>query len=180
MEKAVHLIQDKLKSHQKVLGEWTHPKRLTVDPMEACIRIDELKMDGNKMIGKAKVLDGLPKGELLKGLLQNDILMPVSTRGTGKLVKNPDFFLVENFNLITVDVVSDPSCPTATPDLVMENVNWLHDIGVLTDVEAELLETVQQTQSADEVKQIHRDLFQSLFNDVENNFKNYLLNILKK
>lgn len=90
------------------LGESEHPNRITVDPFKAVMRIVEIKMDdrGN-VVGKAKILnDNSPETNKLKALIDEGMKIGVSSRGVGKVGKNG---IIEEFNLTTWDIVSDPS-----------------------------------------------------------------------
>jgi hypothetical protein len=118
------------------LGEYQHPPRATVDPMEAVIRIVELKMtDDNKVWGKAKILnDNSPKTNKLKALIDEGYQIGVSTRGVGKLGYAGT---VEQFNFITVDVVDMPSDYNA----MLTGVNEGFINGVLEQKEFDLNES---------------------------------------
>ena len=92
------------------LCEWEHPARGAVDPMQAVACIDKLYIQGNKVLGEATILDN-EKGNQLKTLIDNGIKLSVSSRGTGKVGHNG---VVESFNLITYDLVANPSDYNAT------------------------------------------------------------------
>lgn len=105
-ENQVQKYQDTLKSGSiNRLMEWEHPPRNTVDPMQAVACIDKLYIQDNRVLGEATILDN-EKGNQLKCLIDNGIKISVSSRGTGKVGANG---IVENFNLITYDIVSAPS-----------------------------------------------------------------------
>lgn len=88
------------------LCEWQHPERTSVDPMEAVAAINSLEIseDGKYVIGEATLLNN-PKANQLKSLIDNGIKLSVSSRGTGTVRNN----VVENFDLITYDLVDNPS-----------------------------------------------------------------------
>lgn len=89
------------------LGEWEHPPRTTIDPMKAVMRIQELKIDGDYVWGKAKILDNdLPETKQLKALINEGMKIGVSSRGVGKVGSNG---VVESFKLICYDAVANPS-----------------------------------------------------------------------
>lgn len=101
------------------LGEYQHPPRSTVDPMKAVIRITELsfKDDGNVWI-KAKILnDNSEQTNKLKGLIKEGIKIGISTRGVGKVSATG---IVEDFKLITADIVDMPSDYNAMLNGVVE------------------------------------------------------------
>ena len=98
------------------LMEWEHPSRTNVDPMQAVAKIESLKIEGNYVIGEAVLLNN-EKAQQLKSLIDNGIKISVSSRGVGN-VKNG---IVEDFKLITYDLVSDPSDYNATMNGVCES-----------------------------------------------------------
>ena len=105
-EREVLKYQDTIKSGSiNRLCEWEHPARNTVDPMQAVACINKLWVEGNKVLGEATILDN-ERGNQLKSLIDNGIKISVSSRGTGKVGAGG---VVENFNLITYDLVSAPS-----------------------------------------------------------------------
>ena len=109
-ESNVKKYQDIIKSGSiNRLCEWEHPERGTVDPMEAVAAINKLEINGKYVMGEATLLDN-PRANQLKSLIDNGIKLSVSSRGSGK-VKNG---IVEEFNLITYDLVSAPSDYNAT------------------------------------------------------------------
>ena len=126
MTKACDKIQASIKSKKKLFGEMHHPKTAEIDFDRAAIRIDELYMEGNDLMGKAKICRGMPKGDLLYAMVAyHNSVPPVSTRSTGSLTEQRQLnrFLVGNLNFITVDIVNAQSAPGATPDAICENVN---------------------------------------------------------
>ena len=98
------------------LMEWEHPSRTNVDPMQAVAKIESLKIEGNYVIGEAVLLNN-EKAQQLKSLIDNGIKISVSSRG----VCNVRNGIVENFKLITYDLVSDPSDYNATMNGVCES-----------------------------------------------------------
>lgn len=98
------------------LMEWEHPARTVVDPMEAVAKITKLKIQDNFVMGEALLLDN-PKANQLKTLIDNNIKVSVSSRGVGS-VKNG---IVENFKLVTYDLVAAPSDYNATMNGLVES-----------------------------------------------------------
>lgn len=126
-EREVKKYQDVIKSGAiNRLCEWEHPERGDVDPMEAVAAITKLEVVGNYVMGEAVLLDN-PKANQLKSLIDNGIKISVSSRGSGT-VKNG---IVENFNLITYDLVSRPSDYNATMEgsAIYESVKDFEIIG---------------------------------------------------
>lgn len=122
-----HLIEREVKKFQgliesrEALGEMNHPTdRAEINPREASILVTELKMDGNLAMGKAKVLS-TPMGKLLEALISDGVRMGVSSRGTGNLLE--DNIVADDFNLICIDSVYQPSAQVAYMDAIYESVN---------------------------------------------------------
>jgi len=109
------------------LMEWEHPARTTVDPMEAVAKMSSLKIKDNYVYGEAVLLDN-PKANQLKSLIDNKVKINVSSRGLGS-VKNG---IVENFKLITYDIVSAPSDFNASMNGMVESYQL--NEGIITDL----------------------------------------------
>jgi len=114
------------------LGEWQHPARSTVDPIKAVMRITELafKDDGNVWV-KAKILnDNTEITNKLKGLIKEGVKIGISTRGVGKVSATG---IVEDFKLITADLVDMPSDYNAMLNGVVEG--YVFENGIMLDKE---------------------------------------------
>ena len=121
-EREVAAYQTKInENHVQTLGEWEHPARADVDPMKAVIKITELKLDGDYVYGKAKILDN-PEGERLKVLIDEGIKIDISSRGVGSVGKNG---IVEEFKLITYDLVSKASNPGSHLTGIVEGQSYM-------------------------------------------------------
>ena len=117
-------IEEKVNS-QRALGELNHPADPIVNLERVSHLITELSVDGNHILGKAKVLD-TPCGNIVKGLVDGGVKLGVSSRGVGSLIQKEGYSLVgEDFQLAAIDVVYDPSAPKAFVDMVMESVDWV-------------------------------------------------------
>jgi len=112
----------------RALGELNHPASPQVNPERACIRICELRRDGNNFVGKALVLN-TPMGSIVRGIMEGGGKLGVSSRGMGTLKKSGMVTEVQNdFRLATAaDVVSDPSAPDAFVNGIMEDTEWFLD-----------------------------------------------------
>lgn len=120
-------IKEKV-STNRALGELNHPASPQVNPERACIRICELKRDGNNFMGKALVLN-TPMGNIVRGIMEGGGQIGVSSRGMGTLKQSGMVTEVQSdFRLATAaDVVSDPSAPDAFVNGIMEDVEWFFD-----------------------------------------------------
>jgi hypothetical protein len=112
----------------RAIGEIDHPQSPTPSPKAASHIIESLEFDGNNVIGRARVLESLPQGKILKGLLDEGISLGVSTRGLGKFHESKNgASIIDAFKLFAVDVVINPSAPDAFVNGVYEGKEWALD-----------------------------------------------------
>lgn len=139
-EKEVARYQDELRNKTiNTLGEYNHPPRSEIDPMKAVIRITELKIDGNHVFGKAKILNNnSPETEQLKALIKEGMKIGISSRGVGSVNEQG---VVQSFKLITYDVVPNPSDYNANLDGLTEGA--LLENGIVKNIEYSLNESGQ-------------------------------------
>ena len=125
LEKETKRYVDEKVSTQRALGELNHPADPSVNLERVSHMITELNVDGNNIMGKAKVLN-TPCGNIVRGLVDGGVKLGVSSRGVGSLIQKQDYSMVgEDFQLSAIDVVYDPSAPKAFVEMVMESVDWL-------------------------------------------------------
>jgi hypothetical protein len=151
MEEAVSVFNNDLVVKNRALGELNHPPRLNIDPAEACHLITELKWDGANVIGKARILEGTPKGAILKGLVEGGVCMGVSSRAAGSVKKNRQGIneVQKDLRFSAVDAVSDPSAPDAFVHGLMEGVSWIYENGIfIQDQGQRIEEAVKEVKNA--------------------------------
>ena len=163
MEKAINSYNDKQVSKGRAVGELNHPEGPTVNLDKVSHKIEELKFQGNDVMGKATVLN-TPMGMIVQGLLDGGVQLGVSTRGMGSLVNQNNVMVVkDDFILNAIDIVQDPSAPSAFVNGVMEGVDWIWNNGILEAQTIEKMET--------EIKKAPRkDLYEVQVRE----FKNFL------
>ena len=115
---SVDSINKRIAEGQTVYGELNHPDNLTIDLNNVSHIITEMKMDGANAIGNARIIEGHPKGQIVKAILNAGGKLGVSSRGSGNVIEGR----VSGFSLVTVDVVATPSAPNAYPSQVMESL----------------------------------------------------------
>lgn len=163
MEGAVDKYVTEQVSQNRAVGELNHPEGPTVNLDKVSHKITELSWKGNDVVGKAQVLD-TPMGNIVKGLLEGGVQLGVSTRGMGSLEeKNGIMFVKDDFVLNTVDIVQDPSAPTAFVNGIMEGVEWVWNNGIIESQVIEQMET--------EIKKAPRS---DLYEVQTREFKNFL------
>ena len=119
IEKAVSTINDSLKEGYSVLGELDHPEDLKINLDRVCHMIQKMWMDGPNGYGKLKILP-TPMGNLVTTMLQAGVKLGVSSRGSGNV--NESSGHVSDFDIVTVDIVAQPSAPNAYPKAVYEGL----------------------------------------------------------
>ena len=128
MYSEVARYSDEFISTKRALGELNHPTTAEVDLGRACHMITELKMDGNVVFGKSKVLTNTPCGKIVEGLIQDGVQVGVSSRALGKLTPmegKSDVNVVEEMKLIAIDCVADPSFPKAFVNGILESKQFI-------------------------------------------------------
>lgn len=111
----------------RAVGELNHPESPSINLDKVSHRITNLSWDGNDVRGKALVLN-TPMGIIVKGLLEGGCQLGVSSRGMGTVnEKNGKTTVNDDFVLSTVDIVQDPSAPSAFVNGIMESVDWVYD-----------------------------------------------------
>lgn len=124
LESAVKKYVDEQVTTDRAVGELNHPNSPTIDYKEVSHRITELYWSGNDVMGKALILD-TPNGKIVQSLLDGGVKIGVSTRGMGTVANKGGVNMVnEDFVLNTVDIVQDPSAPSAYVNGIMEGVDW--------------------------------------------------------
>ena len=118
--KAVKTLNDQIAGGYSVLGEVDHPQDLKINLDRVSHMITEMWMEGSNGIGKLKIMP-TPMGQLVKTLVESGVKLGVSSRGSGEVSENGTG-QVSNFEIITVDVVAQPSAPGAYPTPIYEHL----------------------------------------------------------
>ena len=116
---AVKTLKDQISGGYSVLGEVDHPDDLKVNLDRVSHMITDCWMDGPNGFGKMKILP-TPMGNLVKTMLESGVKLGVSSRGSGNV--NDSNGEVSDFEIITVDVVAQPSAPGAYPTPIYEHL----------------------------------------------------------
>ena len=117
--KAVDTINEQIKTGHSVLGEVDHPDDLKINLDRVSHMIEKMWMEGPAGMGTLKILP-TPMGELVKTMLTNGVKLGVSSRGSGNV--NDANGHVSDFEIVTVDVVAQPSAPNAYPTAIYEGL----------------------------------------------------------
>jgi len=118
--RAVKTLNDQISGGFSVLGEVDHPDGLNVNLDRVSHMITEMWMDDANGYGKLKILP-TPMGNLVKTMLESGVKLGVSSRGSGNVSEDGNN-TVSDFEIITVDVVAQPSAPGAYPTPIYEHL----------------------------------------------------------
>lgn len=116
---AVKTLGDQIRNGYSVLGEIDHPDDLKVNLDRVSHMITDVWMDGPNGYGKMKILP-TPMGNIVKTMFESGVKLGVSSRGSGNV--NEGTGEVSDFEIITVDIVAQPSAPGAYPTPVYEHL----------------------------------------------------------
>ena len=155
--RAVNTITEQIKNGQSVLGEVDHPDDLKVNLDRVSHMIQHMWMDGDDGYGKLKILP-TPMGQLVKTMLDAGVKLGVSSRGSGNV--NDHTGHVSDFEIVTVDVVAQPSAPNAYPTAVYEglmNMKYGHRV----------LEIAKEAGSDDKVQRYLKQEIKRLIKDLK-------------
>ena len=119
IERAVKTLNEQITGGYSVLGEVDHPDDLKVNLDRVSHMITEMWMDGPNGFGKLKILP-TPMGNLVRTMLESGVKLGVSSRGSGNV--NEANGHVSDFEIVTVDVVAQPSAPNAYPKAIYEGL----------------------------------------------------------
>jgi hypothetical protein len=115
---AVANIKERLNQGYSVLGEADHPENLTVNLDRVSHMITDMWMDGPNGLGKLKITP-TPMGKIVTTLSESGVKLGVSSRGSGNVNESGE---VQGFEIITVDIVAQPSAPDAYPKAIYEGL----------------------------------------------------------
>jgi hypothetical protein len=118
ISRAVTTLNEQIAEGYSVLGEVDHPDGLQINLDRVCIMVESMWMDESNGYGKLKVLP-TPMGGLVRTMLESGVKLGVSSRGSGEVDGQGN---VNGFEIITVDVVAQPSAPGAYPTPIYEHL----------------------------------------------------------
>ena len=116
--RAVKTLNDQIETGYSVLGEVDHPEGLNINLDRVSHMMTNMWMEENNGYGKMKILP-TPMGQLVKTMLESGVKLGVSSRGSGEVNESGD---LSGFEIITVDVVAQPSAPGAYPTPIYEHL----------------------------------------------------------
>lgn len=153
---AVKQLNDQIVQGNSVLGEVDHPDDLKVNLDRVSHMVEDMWMDGPNGYGKLKILP-TPMGQLVKTMLESGVKLGVSSRGSGNVSEGSGN--VSDFEIVTVDVVAQPSAPNAYPKAIYEGLlNMRNGHNVLAIAKEANGDIKVQKYLKDEVVRLIKDL----------------------
>jgi hypothetical protein len=156
IESAVETLNKQITEGYSVLGEVDHPDDLKINLDRVSHMITQMWMDGANGFGKLKILP-TPMGQLVSTMLESGVKLGVSSRGSGNV--NDMNGQVSDFEIVTVDIVAQPSAPNAYPKAIYEGMmNMRHGHRVLDIAKDVQNDKKVQRYLQEEVKRLIKDL----------------------
>jgi len=108
--------------NNNLLGELDHPERFEVALGNVSHRVSELWYDQAKrqVLGRIEILDGTPKGQIAKTLLEAGVPLSISSRAAGTVNEDKTVAIQQ---IYTYDLVAKPGFESAQLHSVNENAN---------------------------------------------------------
>ena len=157
IETAVGTLNEQITSGYSVLGEVDHPDDLKINLDRVSHMIEKMWMDGPTGRGKLKVLP-TPMGKLVEAMITSGVKLGVSSRGSGNV--NEGSGHVSDFEIITVDIVAQPSAPHAYPKAIYEGLMNMRG-------GAQVFETAREAAQDQKVQKYLKEGIQALIKDLK-------------
>lgn len=116
--KAVESVRTRLTKGETVMGELDHPEELQINLDRVSHIITDMHVDDANGLGKLKIIE-TPMGNIARALLKAGAKLGVSSRGSGNVSESGN---VSDFDIVTVDIVAQPSAPDAYPKTIYESL----------------------------------------------------------
>ena len=156
IENAVNTLNEQISGGLSVLGEVDHPDDLKINLDRVSHMITQMWMDGANGFGKLKILP-TPMGQLVSTMLESGVKLGVSSRGSGNV--DDASGKVSDFEIVTVDIVAQPSAPNAYPKAIYEGMmNMRHGHRVLDIAKDAQNDIKVQRYLKEEVMRLIKDL----------------------
>jgi len=119
IRRAVGTLMEQIKRDIPVLGEIDHPDDLKINLDRVSHLITDMYIDGPNGIGTLKIIP-TPMGNTIGAMLGAGVKLGVSSRGSGNVDDMNG--RVSDFEIVTVDIVAQPSAPNAYPKAIYEGL----------------------------------------------------------
>lgn len=116
--RAVQSLNEQISGGYSVLGEADHPQDLKINLDRVSHMVTKMWVEQTNGYGKLKILP-TPMGQLVQTMVESGVKLGVSSRGSGDVDESGN---VKDFEIITVDIVAQPSAPGAYPTPIYEHL----------------------------------------------------------
>jgi len=144
---AVNNLKESIAATNGVMGELDHPTTISLNLDRVSHIIKDIRMEGNNAIGRAEIIN-TPMGNIARELIKSGVHLGVSSRGTGSVNEGK----VSGFNVVTVDIVANPSAQGAVPNAIYESLDNKQGRKIMTLSEAVRTDPAAQKYFAAEFK----------------------------
>ena len=134
MEREVNRYYKEFVLTKRAVSDLDHPAASTPLFANACHLIEDLKMDGDIVLGCARIMD-TPAGKIAKTLIDEGVQLAISSRSVGSL--GPDNVVGDNLHIVAWDLVVSPSSQSAFVESIVENQQYIVDGNKLIAVNME-------------------------------------------
>jgi hypothetical protein len=125
LKREVARYMKEMVKENRSMGELNHPTTAEVDLERACHMVTDIWEEDNVFYGKSKVLSS-PCGQIVKSLINDGVKVGMSSRALGQLTEEKNGInRVTDMRLVAVDCVSDPSCPKAFVNGILESKQFV-------------------------------------------------------
>jgi hypothetical protein len=106
LEREIEKFYNEKVKQKCAIGQLNHPNTPEGDLEKAAILVEDLEWKSNNVMGRAKVLT-TPSGQIVRNLINDGVKIGISSRGLGDVSESG--IVEDTFNLLTYDIVSNPS-----------------------------------------------------------------------
>jgi len=151
----------------RAVGELNHPEGPTINLDKVSHLTVSLTWQGDDVIGKAKILD-TPMGQIVKGLLDGGCQLGVSSRGMGTVGQDGGTSTVNgDFCLAAIDIVQDPSAPSAFVEGIMEGVEYFYEGNNIVAMQADEYHSRMKRLSTKKLAEQQTKLFTNFLSEIK-------------
>lgn len=154
ISRAVKNMAERISKGESILCECDHPETLTVNLDRVVGMITSVWMEGANGMATIMLLD-TTLGKDIRTMIECGVKLGVSSRGSGNVDHNG---IVSDFEIVTIDIVAQPSAPDAYPKAVFESLNSKY--GAPMNATSRVFESSKNSYSKvdDEIHQFFKNL----------------------
>jgi hypothetical protein len=161
MESGVNKYIEDYVSKNRGVGTLDHENTPQISSDRISHLVTELKMEGNDVYGKAKILE-TNCGKQLIAMIDGGVNFGVSSRALGSLKEENGTKIVQpDFTLAAIDAVLNPSCRAAFVEGLLEEAEWVMINGEWIQKHLEHSQKLIKTASSREIESVALKIFEN-------------------